>query len=1524
MSQENHIIGRQIFEIEVDSKSDARFVHENLSLLFHSHLQGVIESALNSLGMYGDTLFFERIELDIGQLSKKDFHQQTLLRVKQELVRALQAASAGLKPEGLQTPASLIETVEYFLLKGRMPWWKSAKHAGTPDQLLQQLMQYSPDELRRMLVRLIGLHRVADRIRLQVGNETLAALGQMVAREMTDEVQLAGELKDWFRKYRLPEQPNTFDPRREINFLLLYAGLTRMSASPAPNYLFTLFVQHFSVLLKSTEATVVRSLLIPLKNKATSTAKGTQLLKSIRAMAETGGLPLEKTGHSVPSTGADPQSGLPGQIQALLFFLERGYLPANAYFLTTESLQAAWMNLSEPTGAPEWITRLSELMEKPGVIERLLTQFTPAFQQRILEWLTGRRDWGPLFDLADRIETALRNAKLTDSWGFLLLEMTRIFGERPNPEQAKNQLLEALSGWLQEQSLAFYPDFKSILEGTEPETSRDNPSDHTPPAGKPAVNPPTPEVLETFFEKWIANPSEGLDSAVSFEASVQTLADRGDEVVFHKILQKIRQSPNAETILRSFSGGFIRLLAQKAGGSDWDDAKNAMEDLKMVFPKTGVGVLSLPEFDRVMVVAALQYLIQKKAAFDTWAYWRLAVEQLSSQTGQTQAQLGAAFRQGIRQFMVPASFKTRLPQQILAAEIRQEVEREATLNEKALLHFLQYGVWPKGELLPTPAQKERLFLRWLRADPVAVRQAFVRLAGKTNLAQRATAYFSAKAVDELILLLAASKETEWRQLLRDLDLLPELQTDREGAKIKPREIREYLLQAMFRDLAGGEPTFAKASADERGKRAVPQTDQLTIAPDPVQILKHVFSQWSRDAGKTLRQLIAEIEPLADKKTFSRDFKAIVAAVKAWISPEDVKTIQVLLEAERAAFEALKPQASARQTAAESLAFYLESRQTPWWDPGFHPEKRLTDLLSKYPGVLSKELAEPLSRPGVLSGWAPKLSDTARRRMLETVSGDYAGYLFAFFEAVEALYKTRDIRNKTTLWLVWETAIAAFFAPPKKTARALTTILAQTIAREENLTVSHVCEKLKIPVDQRVQKRDIRFYRLSEILTELSGKSSKTGVPEKIGDTPDKPAQGQTPAPGAEEDRLFTEQEAAPAGEKKAKPSEKTGRQPGDPSSGPEIQTYATSVKAHLAAFQHFLFYGSLKPPYARFKKQELEQYQVQLIEAHPRMYAEFIRRILARKTAAVRLVAVFSPGLARRIAHLLLSAHLPLIYEFWKTIGELTGRPQTAYSSAYFEQLLHYAGITTSFDPGAWLEHLAVHLAERENMPAEIWLKNLQKQWPADVRTEFRNAVEEALDRIARRRKKREPETQIRKDRRPAGPVLEDALYIHNAGLVILAPFLPRYFDALEMVKNQAFVSEEAAARGVHLLQYLASGLTETEEHLLVFNKILCGLPLETPVPLSIEPTEKELATSGQLLNSVLQNWEKMKNSPVENLRGTFFIREGRLLENEQSWQLKVESKSFDILLEFLPWTYSMVKLPWMSKRIDVEWKTNN
>jgi hypothetical protein len=169
-----------------------------------------------------------------------------------------------------------------------------------------------------------------------------------------------------------------------------------------------------------------------------------------------------------------------------------------------------------------------------------------------------------------------------------------------------------------------------------------------------------------------------------------------------------------------------------------------------------------------------------------------------------------------------------------------------------------------------------------------------------------------------------------------------------------------------------------------------------------------------------------------------------------------------------------------------------------------------------------------------------------------------------------------------------------------------------------------------------------------------------------------------------------------------------------------------------------------------------------------------------------------------------------------------------------------------------------------------------------------------------------------------------DAIHVGNAGLVLAGPYLPRLLRMLGLAGDTTFTPPEAAAeRGVHLLQAVVDGRGDTAEPLLVLNKLLCGLPLATPVPPRIELTPQQLAAIDGMLKAMIQHWRTLGHTSVAGLRETFLQREGRLIRkggNTDAWHLVVERHPLDVLLDRLPWGFATIKYPWMEQVLHVQW----
>lgn len=169
------------------------------------------------------------------------------------------------------------------------------------------------------------------------------------------------------------------------------------------------------------------------------------------------------------------------------------------------------------------------------------------------------------------------------------------------------------------------------------------------------------------------------------------------------------------------------------------------------------------------------------------------------------------------------------------------------------------------------------------------------------------------------------------------------------------------------------------------------------------------------------------------------------------------------------------------------------------------------------------------------------------------------------------------------------------------------------------------------------------------------------------------------------------------------------------------------------------------------------------------------------------------------------------------------------------------------------------------------------------------------------------------------------AVYIDNAGLVLLSPYLPTLFKRLKLLSENeggkaAVTGEEAPSRAVHLLQYLVDGRLDAPEPALPLNKLLCGLPIAHPVArdIMIEAEERELLDG--LLTAAISSWPIIKNSSIAALRETFLQREGRLLRTDSGWQLTVQRKALDVLVDQIPWTFSMIYHRWMAEPVHVTW----
>ncbi|MEL7424594.1 MAG: contractile injection system tape measure protein [Bacteroidota bacterium] len=168
----------------------------------------------------------------------------------------------------------------------------------------------------------------------------------------------------------------------------------------------------------------------------------------------------------------------------------------------------------------------------------------------------------------------------------------------------------------------------------------------------------------------------------------------------------------------------------------------------------------------------------------------------------------------------------------------------------------------------------------------------------------------------------------------------------------------------------------------------------------------------------------------------------------------------------------------------------------------------------------------------------------------------------------------------------------------------------------------------------------------------------------------------------------------------------------------------------------------------------------------------------------------------------------------------------------------------------------------------------------------------------------------------------KEGIYLSNAGLVLIHPFILPYFENVGLVKEGTFIDPQAQEKAVHLLAYLAIKEEGVPEYKLSLPKLLCGLPLSWPIEKAIALGEEEKLEGERLLEAAVKHWGALGDVSPDALREGFLQRDGKLVKKNEDWILTVEQKTMDVLLDKLPfgWGVSMIKLPWMNELLKVNW----
>jgi len=360
----------------------------------------------------------------------------------------------------------------------------------------------------------------------------------------------------------------------------------------------------------------------------------------------------------------------------------------------------------------------------------------------------------------------------------------------------------------------------------------------------------------------------------------------------------------------------------------------------------------------------------------------------------------------------------------------------------------------------------------------------------------------------------------------------------------------------------------------------------------------------------------------------------------------------------------------------------------------------------------------------------------------------------------------------------------------------------------------------------------------------------------------------------------------------------------------------------IAALRRYLRFGE-------GKRVEVEAALLQALQSQRHALLHLLRGAAGRELERARIVFGFSAnGLQQCLRLLLAQNYAPAalcIAALQMAMAALAGaRGSACWGDACVDELLRCA--LAEFDPDVALTRFVDMAAQGFRQASGVAVAALRVRALLaleGMRSQAQPALLAAQRALATLPMQAQPE-QTAPRRQPEAPPTEmpegARLSVENAGLVLLAPYIERYFGALELLRGREFVGLRQRMRAAYLLQYLVAGKQEAPEPALLLNKILCGvgtaLPLDEPEPL--KASEEKL--SEQLLLAVIGHWKKLGNTSMAGLRETFLMRAGYLTRRDDDWVLQVQPGPYDVLMQSLPWSIATIRLPWMERPLWVQW----
>lgn len=178
MPATTHLIERQTFQLKLDKEEDFSPISREINRLFEDELSQFMDQVLSSLSPPGSYLSIRLLNIDLGTIDIRYFRSAFLSRFREAFLKVITTEIQ--HHEAFHRADRQLSLLEFFLLKGRNPWW-AGRMDKYYDRIIRELLHKRRRPLRKLIHQMAGIPIPRQRLIRHTSDQSLFDLSDILS-----------------------------------------------------------------------------------------------------------------------------------------------------------------------------------------------------------------------------------------------------------------------------------------------------------------------------------------------------------------------------------------------------------------------------------------------------------------------------------------------------------------------------------------------------------------------------------------------------------------------------------------------------------------------------------------------------------------------------------------------------------------------------------------------------------------------------------------------------------------------------------------------------------------------------------------------------------------------------------------------------------------------------------------------------------------------------------------------------------------------------------------------------------------------------------------------------------------------------------------------------------------------------------------------------------------------------------------------------------------------------------------------